>query len=89
MVVNVFQLILVASIVDAHQDLVVNDVKIVNILYFKIIECFLILFSTGDPCSQNPCMNGGQCHPTNSGGFTCQCPVGFNGQRCEERQYMF
>ncbi|CAF4805717.1 unnamed protein product, partial [Rotaria magnacalcarata] len=31
------------------------------------------------------CANGGQCFPTNTGGFTCQCPVGFNGQRCEDR----
>ncbi|CAF4177318.1 unnamed protein product, partial [Rotaria magnacalcarata] len=39
----------------------------------------------GDPCSQNPCMNGGQCFANNVGGFSCQCPSGFDGPRCEDR----
>jgi len=40
----------------------------------------------GDPCAQNPCLNGGQCFPTNIGGFTCQCPNPYTGQRCEDRK---
>ncbi|CAF2136229.1 unnamed protein product, partial [Rotaria magnacalcarata] len=32
-----------------------------------------------------PCLNGGTCIPNGIGGFTCQCPPGFSGQRCEDR----
>ncbi|CAF1175475.1 unnamed protein product [Rotaria magnacalcarata] len=33
-------------------------------------------------CSQNPCLNGGQCMP-NGQGFICRCPPRFTGNRCE------
>ena len=45
-------------------------------------------FSVEDPCADNPCLNGGQCYPNNYGGFTCQCPSGYSGQRCEDRKFM-
>jgi hypothetical protein len=40
----------------------------------------------GDPCADNPCLNGASCIPNSSGGFTCQCPPGYSGQRCEDRK---
>jgi hypothetical protein len=46
-------------------------------------------FSTGflgqasvDPCNQNPCLNEGTC-VSNGNSFTCKCPWGWNGARCE------
>ena len=41
----------------------------------------------GDACTPNPCLNGGQCISNNIGGFTCQCPPGYSGQRCEDRKF--
>ncbi len=40
----------------------------------------------GDPCADNPCLNGGSCIPNSFGGFTCQCTPGYSGQRCEDRK---
>jgi hypothetical protein len=39
----------------------------------------------GDACMPNPCLNNGICTSSDFGGFTCQCPPGFSGQRCEDR----
>lgn len=47
------------------------------------------IFFLGDPCAQNPCVNGGQCNPNGIGGFTCTCVGLFTGPRCEERAYFF
>ncbi len=41
----------------------------------------------GDPCAQNPCLNGGQCHSNGIAGFTCVCIQPFTGQRCEDRKF--
>ncbi|CAF3580624.1 unnamed protein product [Rotaria socialis] len=35
-----------------------------------------------NPCSFNPCVNGGQCVPIGQG-FICNCPATFTGNRCE------
>jgi len=35
-----------------------------------------------DECSSSPCMNGGQCE-NHLSYFSCVCPPGFAGQRCE------
>ncbi len=39
-----------------------------------------------NPCSPNPCRNGGTCQANNVGGFMCLCPVGFEGICCEIRE---
>ncbi|XP_070546080.1 uncharacterized protein [Ptychodera flava] len=36
-----------------------------------------------DPCSSSPCQNGGLCNQTD-GNFTCECPVGFEGEFCSD-----
>ncbi|XP_033122265.1 neural-cadherin-like, partial [Anneissia japonica] len=42
-----------------------------------------------DGCTYDACMNGGTCTPTNYGGFSCTCPTGFEGGRCEMTKRSF
>lgn len=39
-----------------------------------------------NPCSPNPCLNGGTCQPTNTGSFMCLCLPGYEGYCCEIRE---
>jgi hypothetical protein len=36
-----------------------------------------------NPCSSQPCLNGGQCVQTDVSSYQCQCPAGFDGTTCE------
>ncbi|VDK69678.1 unnamed protein product [Litomosoides sigmodontis] len=40
-----------------------------------------------DKCVENPCGNGGRCHPNSSAelGFTCLCKEGWSGSSCERK----
>ena len=37
-------------------------------------------------CRSNPCQHHGQCLPNDERHWTCLCPLGYSGQRCEHRQ---
>jgi hypothetical protein len=36
-----------------------------------------------NPCTSQPCLNGGQCVQTEVSSYQCQCPAGFDGKNCE------
>lgn len=38
-----------------------------------------------DYCKQEPCQNGASCNNTEDGKYTCLCPDGFKGIRCEKQ----
>lgn len=53
--------------------------QVVNVFIFKTI----FLFFTVDPCSPNPCRNGGTCtEDSNWPYFECRCPSGYIGFNC-------
>ena len=41
-----------------------------------------------DECESNPCLNNGTCSDQVSG-YTCSCPPGFAGDRCEAGSKQF
>lgn len=40
-----------------------------------------------DPCSPNPCQNGGTCVPQTNGSYTCSCSVSYWGTDCANINY--
>ncbi|KAE9551386.1 hypothetical protein FO519_005394 [Halicephalobus sp. NKZ332] len=39
-----------------------------------------------DECLENPCTNNGRCKNF-PGGFHCECPIGFVGEKCERKHF--
>ena len=68
----------------------VKTVRTYDRLFFRtrirlLLNMDVILsFLSGDPCAQNPCLNGGRCVANTIGGFTCVCITPYTGQRCED-----
>ncbi|XP_076815367.1 protocadherin Fat 1-like isoform X2 [Clavelina lepadiformis] len=36
-----------------------------------------------EACSGTPCLNGGRCMPLSDGSHACECPLEYDGERCE------
>jgi len=54
----------------------------------ELKEKILFIVLIYKACLPNPCLNGGQ--PSNQGGSCyCQCPQGYSGSRCENRDRNF
>lgn len=43
-----------------------------------------VLGRLADPCMIRPCEHGAKCTPLPNGNYTCDCPLGFVGQDCDE-----
>ncbi|XP_061166600.1 uncharacterized protein LOC133175501 [Saccostrea echinata] len=43
-----------------------------------------ILTKLSDPCLVRPCAHGAKCTALPNGNYTCDCPLGYRGQDCEE-----
>jgi hypothetical protein len=46
-------------------------------------RCERKLGSLDNPCSSQPCLNGGQCSVIDVSSYQCQCASGFDGKTCE------
>ena len=49
--------------------------------------CPHLLFPDINECQSNPCRNGGTCYDRVNG-FECGCPIGWEGDACDQRKYM-
>ncbi|XP_071125493.1 lactadherin-like isoform X1 [Mytilus edulis] len=59
------------------------------ILYFVLCSVHLRMAGGGapaDPCSPNPCLNGGTCTGVTSSSYTCACATGYTGSICNTVQ---
>ena len=66
-----------------------DDVNAVwNKFFFFLKISFFFFFnielgSLDNPCSSQPCLNGGQCSVIDVSSYQCQCASGFDGKTCE------
>lgn len=51
-------------------------------MYYHLLSC-----SDMDECLSNPCQNGGTCQDGASS-YTCVCPQGYKGMRCDNGKYV-
>jgi len=73
--------------------IVVNDLlAVVLFLYLftelvgEYVNCCVVVI---DPCTLNPCLNGGTCRweQQQPSSYVCTCPVGMLGDRCQYGPY--
>lgn len=50
---------------------------------YLLLNLSIVLLADVDPCSINPCFNGGSCVNHPSGNYTCICKSGWAGKQCE------
>ena len=50
---------------------------------YLLLNLSTVLLADVDPCSINPCFNGGSCVNHPSGNYTCICKSGWAGKQCE------
>ena len=57
-----------------------SAVYVIHVAFMYWYFCTAISITA---CSSNPCENGATCNVGAGDTFTCQCPSGFSGFRCE------
>ena len=50
---------------------------------YLLLNLSIVLLADVDPCSINPCFNGGSCVNHPSGNYTCICKSGWAGKQSE------
>uniref|UniRef100_A0A158R4Z9 EGF-like domain-containing protein n=1 Tax=Syphacia muris TaxID=451379 RepID=A0A158R4Z9_9BILA len=45
---------------------------------------YVVILAKCNPCLEAPCKNGGTCISGRGRTFTCECQVGFHGEKCED-----
>ena len=53
--------------------------RLIN-LFLNQCLCFV---SVQNPCTENPCLNDGNCSVIAGGDYSCACPAGYYGKNCE------
>ncbi|XP_059485823.1 neural-cadherin isoform X5 [Neocloeon triangulifer] len=67
-----------------------NKTSLVGVRVDVLAECTCGArnFTRSESCRNNPCHNGGRCQETRFG-FTCNCPSGYSGPRCQQTTRSF
>ena len=61
----------------------VRDVLYSAVLWF-ILFTRVFLFLAVNPCSEEPCQNGGTCGVLAGEFYHCECPGGYYGKNCQK-----
>lgn len=59
-------------------------------ILWHISKIYLLLniYNKGQVCDPNPCTNNGICCPSERGTYSCKCPLGYEGVRCEFSKFL-